>query len=75
MNFDNYMNKIQIISRLLECANYAEDILNCKEINIEEDFQYICLNSASNYDLVNEVILEKIFLLKILIRYIIILIY
>ncbi|MBO5349181.1 MAG: hypothetical protein J6A89_05120 [Clostridia bacterium] len=56
MNFDDYMKKIQNISNILEKNNYAENILNSKEINIENDFQYICLSSASNYNLVNEVI-------------------
>lgn len=56
MNFDDYMKKIQNISDLLEKSKYAEDILNSKELDIAKDFQYICLSSASNYDLVNEVI-------------------
>lgn len=56
MNFDEYMKKIQIISNILLQKKYAEDVLNSKELNIAQDFQYICLSSASNYDLVNEVI-------------------
>ena len=56
MNFDEYMKKIQIISNILEQKRYAEDVLNSKELNIAQDFQYICLCSASNYNLVNEVI-------------------
>lgn len=56
MNNEEYIKKIQTISRIIENAKYVEDILNSKDIDIKEDFQYICLNSASNYDLVNEVI-------------------
>lgn len=56
MNFYDYMNKIQEISKILEQKKSAEDILNSKEIDISNDFQYICLSSASNYDLVVEVI-------------------
>ena len=56
MNFYDYMNKIQEISKILEQKKTAEDILNSKEIDISNDFQYICLSSASNYDLVVEVI-------------------
>lgn len=56
MNFDEYMKKIQMISNILEQKKYAEDVLNSKELNIAQDFQYICLSSASNYELVNEVI-------------------
>ena len=56
MNFDEYMKKIQIISNILEQKKYAEDVLNSKELNIEQDFQYICLSNASNYNLVNDVI-------------------
>lgn len=56
MNFDEYMKKIQIISNILEQKKYAEDVLNSKELDIAQDFQYICLSSASNYELVNEVI-------------------
>lgn len=56
MNFEDYMKKIQYISNLLENNNYPENILNDKGLNIKEDFQYICLSSASNYKLVNEVI-------------------
>lgn len=56
MNFDDYMRKIQYISNILEKNEYAENILNSKELDIAQDFQYICLSSASNYKLVNEVI-------------------
>ena len=56
MNFDDYMKKIQYISNLLKGTECADDILNSKELNLKEDFQYICLSSASNYELVNEVI-------------------
>ena len=56
MNFDDYMRKIQYISNILEKNEYAENILNSKELDIAQDFQYICLSSASNYNLVNEII-------------------
>ncbi|MBP3502481.1 MAG: hypothetical protein J6K42_03260 [Clostridia bacterium] len=56
MNFDDYMKKIQYISNILEKNEYAENILNSKELDIAQDFQYICLSSASNYKLVNEII-------------------
>lgn len=56
MNFDDYMRKIQYISNILEKNEYAENILNSKELDIAQDFQYICLSSASNYKLVNEII-------------------
>lgn len=56
MNYEEYMKKIQSISVIVENAKYIEDILNSKELDIKEDFQYICLNSTYNYDLVNEAI-------------------
>lgn len=56
MNFDDYMKKIQYISNILEKSKCAEDILNSKELDIAQDFEYICLSSASNYELINEVI-------------------
>ena len=58
MNFDDYMKRIQYISNILEKNKYAEDILNSKELDIKKDFQYICLSSASNYNLVNEIIVR-----------------
>ena len=56
MNFDDYMKKIQYISSILEKNEYAENVLNSKELDIAQDFQYICLSSAANYKLVNEII-------------------
>lgn len=56
MNFEDCKTKIQKISSLLENSKYPEEILNSKEIDLENDFQYLCLNSTVNYDLVNEVI-------------------
>lgn len=56
MNYEKYMGKIQSIAAIIENAKYVEDILNSKELDIKEDFQYICLNSTYNYNLVNEVI-------------------
>lgn len=56
MGFDNNMNKFQDISNLLAKAKYPQDVLNSKEIDIKSDFQYICLNSAINYDIVIQII-------------------
>ena len=56
MNFENYIEKIQCISKILENATCAEDVLNNKNIDIKEDFQIVVLSSASNYDVVNDVI-------------------
>lgn len=56
MNFDDYMKKIQYISNILEKNEYAENVLNSNELDIAQDFQYICLSSAANYKLVNEII-------------------
>ncbi|MBQ3408963.1 MAG: hypothetical protein IJH12_07170 [Clostridia bacterium] len=56
MDFEDYKTKIQKVSNLLENAKYPEDVLNSKEINWENDFQYLCMNSNINNDLVNEVI-------------------
>lgn len=56
MNFNEYMKKIQYISNILEKNVYVENVLNSKELDIAQDFQYICLSSASNYSLVNEII-------------------
>lgn len=56
MNYDDYMKRIQYISNILEKNDYAENILNSKEVDVAQDFQYICLCSASNYKVVNEVI-------------------
>lgn len=58
MNFDDYMKKIQKISALLEQNEYPENILNSKELDIKEDFQYICLSSAVNQELVNQIIVR-----------------
>lgn len=56
MDFEDYKTKIQKVSNILEHAKYPEDVLNNKEIKFESDFQYICLNSSINSELVNEVI-------------------
>ena len=58
MDFEDYKTKIQKVSNILEHAKYPEDILNSKEIDFENDFQYICLNSTINSDIVNEVIVR-----------------
>jgi len=56
MDFEDYKTKIQRVSKLIEDARYPEDLMNSKELNLEEDFQYICLNSNINNELVTEVI-------------------
>ena len=56
MNYDEYMKKIQYIANILEQNKYAENIINSKDIDVIEDFQYICLSNASNPELVNEII-------------------
>ena len=56
MDFEDYKTKIQKVSNILEHAKYPEDVLNNKEIQFESDFQYICLNSNINNELVCEVI-------------------
>lgn len=56
MNNEEYIKKIQTISKILENAKCVEDVINNKELDINEDFQYICLGSSNNYELVNEVI-------------------
>lgn len=56
MNFEDCKAKIQKISDLIENSKYPEDILNSKEIDFNTEFQYLCLNSSANSDLVNEVI-------------------
>ena len=56
MDFEDYKTKIQKVSNILEHAKYPEDVLNNNEIQFESDFQYVCLNSSINYELVNEVI-------------------
>ncbi len=56
MDFEGYKAKIQKASKLIEGAKCPEDILNNKEINLANDFQYICLSSSINGELVNEVI-------------------
>lgn len=58
MDFEDYKTKIQKVSNILEHAKYPEDILNSKEIDFENDFQYICLNSTINSSVVNEVIVR-----------------
>ena len=44
------------VPSILEKNEYAENVLNSKELDIAQDFQYICLSSAANYKLVNEII-------------------
>lgn len=56
MNYDEYMKKIQYIANILEQNKYAENIINSKDIDVVQDFQYICLSNASNPELVNEII-------------------
>lgn len=56
MNFEDCKAKIQKVSNLIEKSKYPEDILNSKEIDFKTEFQYLCLNSSVNSDLVNEVI-------------------
>lgn len=56
MDFEDYKTKIQKVSNILEHAKYPEDVLNNEELQFESDFQYICLNSSINSELVNEVI-------------------
>ncbi len=56
MDFEGYKAKIQKASKLIEGAKCPEDILNNKEINLANDFQYICLSSSINGELVNELI-------------------
>lgn len=56
MSYEDCMTKIGQMSTLLENSKYPEEILNNKDINLEEDFQYLCLNSTINPELVNEVI-------------------
>ena len=56
MDFEDYKTKIQKVSNILEHAKYPEDVLNNKELDFKSDFQYICLNSNINCDIVNEVI-------------------
>ncbi|MBP3708351.1 MAG: hypothetical protein J6J36_07145 [Clostridia bacterium] len=56
MNFEDCKAKIQKVSDLIENSKYPEDILNSKEIDFNTEFQYLCLNSSVNSDLVNEVI-------------------
>lgn len=56
MDFEGYKTKIQKTSNLIEYAKCPEDILNNREINLSNDFQYICLCSSINSELVNEVI-------------------
>lgn len=56
MNFEDCKAKIQKVSNLIEESKYPEDILNSKEIDFKTEFQYLCLNSSVNSDLVNEVI-------------------
>lgn len=56
MDFEDYKTKIQKVSNILEHAKYPEDVLNSSDIQFESDFQYICLNSNINNELVNEVI-------------------
>lgn len=56
MDFEDYKTKIQKVSNILEHAKYPEDVLNNKELDFKSDFQYICLNSGINNELVNEVI-------------------
>lgn len=58
MNKEEYIKKIQKISSVFENAKCVEDVLNTKVIDIKEDFQYICLNSSSNRELVNELIVR-----------------
>jgi len=56
MDFEDYKTKIQKVSNILEHAKYPEDVLNNKELDFKSDFQYICLNSGINNELVNDVI-------------------
>lgn len=56
MNFEDCKAKIQRVSDLIENSKYPEDILNSKEIDFNTEFQYLCLNSSVNSDLVNDVI-------------------
>ncbi len=56
MNFEEHMRKVQEISHFIENKNYAEDVLNSKDIDISKDFEYVCLAHSANYDLVLEII-------------------
>lgn len=56
MDFEGYKTRIQKVSNLIENAKCPEDILNNRDLNLVNDFQYICLSSNVNGDLVNEVI-------------------
>lgn len=58
MSTNKSANKFEYISNLLVNSKKPEDILNDEKINIESDFQYICLSSGKNYDLVTDVIAE-----------------
>ena len=40
----------------MQQAKCPEDLLNCKEIELENDFQYICINSGVNTQVVGEII-------------------
>ena len=56
MEFVDYKTKSQKVSSLLQQAKCPEDLLNCKEIELENDFQYICINSGVNTQVVGEII-------------------
>ena len=56
MEFVDYKTKSQKVSSLLQQAKCPEDLLNCKEIELENDFQYICINSGVNTQVVGGII-------------------
>lgn len=56
MDFEDYKTKNQRVSSIISNAKCPEDVLNNNEINLENDFQYVCMNCNINNELVNEVI-------------------
>ena len=56
MGAESVKKKMQNVAYIVRNAKNTEDVLNCDEIDIESDFQFICLNSASNYNIVLQVI-------------------
>ena len=56
MNVEDYRMKTQRISNLLSLSTCPEDILNCRDIDLKNDFQYLCFSCSSNIDLVDDVI-------------------
>ncbi|MBR2744177.1 MAG: hypothetical protein IKE01_02625 [Clostridia bacterium] len=56
MNFEDCKAKIQKVSEIIEKSTCVKDILDSECININEDFQYLCLNSTIKPELVNETI-------------------